>query len=126
MLDRRIETRLLCADLVELQWKDTRGKKFRVIANLEDISVSGACLQVDTEVPLGTSIRMTCPKGELFGIVRYCNFQEIGYYLGIEFDANSRWSQRVYKPEHLLDPRKLAQPAPANRPVKKDGNSHVK
>jgi hypothetical protein len=34
-------------------------------------------------------------------------FREIGYFLGIEFDSGVRWSQRDFKPQHLLDPRKL-------------------
>jgi hypothetical protein len=119
MLDRRIETRMLCADLVDLHWVDQSGKKRRVVANLEDISLSGACIQVDKPIPLSTKVRMTYPKGELVGIVRYCVFREIGYFLGIEFDPNHRWSLRDYRPQHLLDPRRLVRNA-ANRAIKKD------
>ena len=107
MIDRRIETRMLCADLVDFRWKDASGRKKRGVANLEDISVSGACLQVDRPVPLGTTIHITCPAGELSGVVKYCVFRDIGYFLGIEFDAGVRWSQIDYKPQHLLDPRRL-------------------
>ena len=39
--------------------------------------------------------------------IKYCVFREIGYFLGIEFEAGSRWSQQEFKPQHLLDPRKL-------------------
>lgn len=107
MLDRRIEPRLLCADLVELQWKDKTGRTRRSIANLEDISLSGACLQVDRPIPLQVPVRIAYPKGELFGKVRYCVFREIGYFLGIEFEPGCRWSLRIYRPQHLLDPRRL-------------------
>src|SRR5215472_8411124 len=107
MLDRRIEPRMLCADLVDVQWKDQTGRTRRGVANLEDISLSGACLQVDRPVPLGTPFRITYPNGKLNGIVRYCVFREIGYFLGIEFEAGCRWSQRSYRPQHLLDPRRL-------------------
>ena len=48
---------MLCADLVDVQWKDQTGRTRRGVANLEDISRSGACLQVDRPVPLGTSFR---------------------------------------------------------------------
>ncbi len=124
MLDRRVETRILCADLVDLHWKDATGKRRRLVANLEDISLSGACLQVDNPIPLGTNVRMTYPKGELQGIVRYCVFREIGYYLGVEFDPDSHWSQRQYRPQHMLDPRRLVRNA-VNRLVKKDPNTRV-
>lgn len=109
MLDRRIETRMLCADLVDLHWKDQSGKKRRVVANLEDISMSGACIQLDHPLPLGTRVRMTHPNGELVGAIRYCVHREIGYFLGVEFDENCRWSLNDYRPQHLLDPRRLAQ-----------------
>ena len=107
MLDRRIETRMLCADLVDFQWKDTNGRKRRGVANLEDISLSGACLQVDRPVPLGTAIHINYPAGELKGVVKYCVFRDIGYFLGIEFEEGVRWSQTDYRPQHLLDPRRL-------------------
>jgi hypothetical protein len=107
MLDRRIETRMLCADLVDFQWKDANGRKRRGVANLEDISLSGACLQVDRPVPLGSPIHISYPSGELKGVVKYCVFRDIGYFLGIEFEEGVRWSQSSYRPQHLLDPRRL-------------------
>ena len=77
------------------------------MANLEDISLSGACLQVEVAIPLQTAIRITHPNGQLAGIVKYCVFREIGYFLGIEFDSDSRWSLKQFRPQHLLDPRRL-------------------
>ena len=81
---------MLCADLVDVQWKDQSGRTRRGVANLEDISLSGACLQVDRPVPHGTILRMSYPNGELSGIVKYCVFREIGYFLGVEFEADGR------------------------------------
>jgi hypothetical protein len=107
MLDRRVQTRVLCADLVDLQWKDKSGKTRRTIANLEDISLSGACIQVDRPLPLYTTVRIFYPKGELSGQVKYCVFREIGYFLGVEFDEGCQWSQAEFKPQHMLDPRQL-------------------
>ncbi len=107
MLNRRVEPRLLCADMVDVLWKDKGGRAKKSVANLEDISLSGACLQVDVAIPLKTPIRITHAKGHLAGIVKYCVFREIGYFLGIEFDSDSRWSLRQYRPQHLLDPRRL-------------------
>ncbi len=58
-------------------------------------------------IPLQTDLRINYPKGELLGKVRYCVYREIGYFLGIEFEPGCRWSARHFKPQHLLDPRRL-------------------
>ena len=107
MHNRRLEPRMLCADLVDIQWHDQNGRTRRAIANLEDISISGACLQLDSAIPPKTQLRIRYPKGELRGRVCYCVYRDSGYFLGIEFDSGSRWSQHRFRPEHLLDPRRL-------------------
>jgi hypothetical protein len=99
---------LLCADLVEIHWRDKSGRKRRTVANLEDISGSGACLQLETEIPLHTPVVISCPAGDLPGRIRYCVYREIGYFLGVRFDEGVKWSQRQFKPQHLFDPRRLS------------------
>ncbi len=98
---------MLCADLVEVEWKDKTGRTRRNVANLEDISLAGACLQFDTPIPLQTIVHITYPNGELSGTVRYCVFREIGYFAGVEFEPGSKWSERHFRPQHMLDPRRL-------------------
>jgi hypothetical protein len=107
MRERRNEPRLLCADLVELEWRDKGGRRRRTVANLEDISLSGACLQMDVSIPLQTAVKITYATGELNGVVRYCVYREIGYFLGVQFEEGVRWSQRSFRPMHLFDPRRL-------------------
>ena len=75
--------------------------------NLEDISIAGVCLQVDSPIPLETTVRIIHGKGELGGKVKHCVFHEIGYFVGIEFDPGSRWSAKQLKLQRLLDPREL-------------------
>ena len=128
MLNRRVEPRMLCADLVDITWKDQSGRTRRGVANLEDISLSGACLQVDRPVLLGADIRISYPNGELLGFVKYCVFREIGYFLGVEFHPGNQWSQRSYRPQHMLDPRRLLsrtanQPEPDLAPGTAPSNS---
>ena len=108
---------MLCADLVDIRWRDQAGRLRRGVANLEDISISGACLQMDRPVGLGTVFQITYPNGELTGKVKYCVFREIGYFLGIEFDSGSRWTEREFKPQHLLDPRRLVTHTDADKPL---------
>jgi len=107
MQDRRSEPRLLCADLVEVEWKDPSGRRRRAVANLEDISLSGACLQLDVAIPLETIVKISHGQGELTGTVRYCIYREIGYFLGIRFEPGSKWSRNEFEPRHLFDPRRL-------------------
>ncbi len=102
----------MCADLVDVRWRDKSGRSRRTVANLEDISLTGVCLQVDVQVPLTTTVRISYPEGEFLGVVKYCQFKEIGYYLGIQFEDGYRWSRARFKPQHLLDPRKLLKPVP--------------
>ena len=108
MQDRRTEPRLLCADLVEVEWKDKSGRSRRAVANLEDISLSGACLQMDSAIPLHTRIKIHYDKGQMNATIRYCVYREIGYFLGVQFEEGMKWSQRSFRPMHLFDPRRLA------------------
>jgi hypothetical protein len=105
--DRRIDDRLLCAELVQMIWHDEMGRERRKIANLEDISLTGVCLQVEHPIAAGTAIVMQYGDGELLGTVRYCRQQDLGCFLGVELSEGSRWSSQHYKPEHLLDPKDL-------------------
>ena len=112
MRERRSEPRLLCADLVEVDWTEASGRRRKAIANLEDISLSGACLHLDETIPLHTRVRISFSKGSLAGEIRYCVYREIGYFLGVQFEEGSKWSQRTFKPQHLLDPRRLVKGSP--------------
>jgi hypothetical protein len=110
MQERRLEPRMLCADLVDVKWRDTGGEDRMTVANLEDISVTGACLQLDDPIPLHVNVRITHPKGELQGRVRYCVYRDIGYFLGVQFDADSQWERKDFRPQHMFDPRRLMTP----------------
>ena len=107
MLRERSESRMLCADLVDIRWKDKTGRGRKATAILEDISTSGACVQIEGPIPENTIVKICHPKGQLQGTVRYCVYREIGYFLGIEFAPGSRWSAQHFRPQHLLDPRRL-------------------
>jgi hypothetical protein len=105
---RRRDKRLLCADLVELIWRDNKGRETRRIGNLDDICVNGVCLQLEMPLPVGTSIQMQCARGVFHGTVRYMLHREDSYVVGVEFDMGTRWSRKLFVPRHLLDPGTLA------------------
>ena len=107
MQERRENERLLCAELVQLVWEDPGGCERRKIANLEDISLCGLCLQLETVLGVGTRLRVLYGDGELVGIVRYATHRDGAYFLGVQLDDSSRWSTRHFRPQHLLDPSEL-------------------
>jgi hypothetical protein len=109
--NRRDNDRLLCAELVQLIWRDESGRQSRRVANLEDISLSGICLQVENPIPVGTTLTMEYGDGALVGTIRYCRFQDCGYFLGVELAEGCRWSSQHFRPEHLLDPSELVDQA---------------
>jgi len=98
---------MLCADLVKVEWRDKSGNDHTLVANLEDISLSGVCLQLEEDVPVQAIVLITHEKGTFEGRVRYCVFKDIDYFLGVEFEPGHRWNAKQFKPMHLLDPRRL-------------------
>lgn len=114
MAERRSEIRMMCADLVEVSWRDPSGKSRKAQAVLEDISASGACLQLETALPLGVVVRWGSQKKEFAGVVRYCVYREIGYFAGVQLDPACRWSKSKYRPQHLLDLERLMYPNPSS------------
>ncbi|MFN7939081.1 MAG: PilZ domain-containing protein [Bryobacteraceae bacterium] len=109
--DRRSEQRLWCSDLVTIWWKeDDKRWKRRGVGVLEDISPSGACIQLEEPLPKGVRLRIKHPEWKVEGEIRYCVFREEGYFLGVLLDENSKWSRQAFKPKHLIDPAKVPQP----------------
>jgi hypothetical protein len=103
----RAEIRMLCADMVEVCWKEPAGRTCKSTALLEDISPSGMCLQFEIPVSIGTHVEVHCPGDKLSGTVRYCVYREIGYFVGIRLEPSNRWSRQHFEPQHLLDLEEL-------------------
>src|SRR5580700_2700 len=110
MNERRFESRFLCADLVRVDWiADAEGNSRTVEALLEDISALGACVQVEERIPLGTSVSMSVSSGppgarqdtQLAGDVSYCVYRDYGYFVGIRFSDETRWSSGIFEPQHM-------------------------
>ena len=106
MPERRAEPRFLCSDLVKLRWRDA-GNDHSELVVLENISSSGASVQSVVSISEGAEVLMICGKCEFRGIVRSCYWRDDGYFIGIAFDADSKWSKAKYKPKHLLDPSQV-------------------
>lgn len=104
--ERRESKRLLCSDLVQLQWVESGGAHYREIAILENLSLAGVGLFTGVAVPEGTEVEIVANDVQLVGYVKQCIFRENGYIVGLELDSKSKWAQaagRDFLPEHLLD-----------------------
>jgi len=110
MQDRRTKPRMLCADLVDVEYQDQAGKEQQITANLDDISTNGVCLQTEESIEIGTRLQIKHSRGQFAGDVRYCKFiKDAGYFLGVEFVGDCQWTRKQFKPMHLLDPRRLVE-----------------
>jgi hypothetical protein len=116
MDERRFESRFLCADMVRVEWKadagpgalpGAGGEILRAVeAVLEDISALGACVQVEEQIPPGTAVSISLAAGnkaQLSGSVSYCVFRDYGYFVGIRFANETRWSSGIFEPQHLTN-----------------------
>ena len=106
-VEQRIDPRMMCAELVEVHWNDKAGRRHRDVANLEDISLSGACVQLEEPMQTGTRITVNHGDGEMPATVRYCLYRDSAYFLGLQFDDGCRWSTKRFRPQYMLDPREL-------------------
>jgi hypothetical protein len=107
---------MLCADMVQVCWRDKSGRLRKYTALLEDISQSGMCLQFEVPVPVGARVEVQCPGELLSGTARYCFYREIGYFVGVELEDSSKWSRRHFEPQHLLDLEQLVRRRAAKAP----------
>jgi hypothetical protein len=126
MIEQRLESRFLCADLVKVDWHSAEvpdtcsgvgavgarvvKDNFRTVeAVLEDISALGACVQVEVPIPLGSAISISAgPRRggikeptRFSGVVSYCVYRDYGYFVGIRFSKETRWSSGIFEPRHL-------------------------
>ena len=113
MNERLMERRILCADLVEVGWRDQTGQQHAAIANLEEISTQCATLTLEAALSVGTTVQIRCLRGTFTGAVSYCHDEpDFGCIAGIEFVGGTRWDMRKYRPRHLLDPLSVAGDGP--------------
>ncbi|HTS29392.1 MAG TPA: PilZ domain-containing protein [Bryobacteraceae bacterium] len=99
--ERRKEPRYMCSELVRVLI--AAEAPAGTVANLEDISPSGACVQVESPIPVGTAVEIVCSTCRFKGKVRYCRFVEIGYDVGVELEPRGAWDRSRFAPEHLLE-----------------------
>ena len=102
MAEKRREPRYMCSELVNVLIRYEDHTVQEAIANLEDISPSGACVQLDDAVRLGADIEIVCSACSFKGKVRNCRHADGRYDVGVAFDESGAWDASRYEPAHLL------------------------
>ena len=100
MAERRSEPRYMCSELVNILIHHDDQTVQEAIANLEDISRSGACVQLEEAIRLGADIEIVCPTCRFK--VRNCRYAGGRYDVGVAFDHPRAWDATRYQPAHLL------------------------
>jgi hypothetical protein len=113
--ERRLESCMLCADLVQVCWSDATGQPHSVVANLEEISTHGAQLVLEAPVPRGTKLVLRMAWGDIAATASACRDEpDFGFALTVRLPKKGRWESH---PRHHFIPTELGQPAPEQKQV---------
>ncbi len=99
--------RYLCSKLVSVQVPATGGEERVIDGNLEEISPSGAYLNVEEPIQKELSVRFTCSdiqgRHEFGGVVTGSSEDpDAGYYIEIRFHPGTTWSPAAFQPNHMI------------------------
>jgi hypothetical protein len=93
----------LCSELVSLTRLSGDGVAQKLDGNLEEIGEFSALILTQAPVSPGTKIRVSGKVHALHGFVRSCTFDRLlGFFVEIGLDEESRWTEKWFRPEHLL------------------------
>jgi len=76
--------------MVEVRWEDEENQPQKALALLEDISPSGACVQLETPFPWAPKFTGIAPNRASPAMCAYCDYREIGFFVGVEFSDACR------------------------------------
>jgi hypothetical protein len=93
----------LCSELVSVA-RLSGGRPAKVLdGNLEEIDERSAVILLQDAVPIGTRVRVKGKTQEMNGRVKSCTFDRVlGFFIEVWLDAESRWSEKWFVPEHLF------------------------
>lgn len=104
--------RYLCSQLVDLKFSTTgpglNSADNRTV-NLEEIWASGAVLESEELVAVGTKVEIRCEAAFFAGSIVSAKQHEFGWRLKMEFSPMTPWNSEQFRPEHLLDLSKLGE-----------------
>jgi hypothetical protein len=97
--------RVWCSEILSLQWESRSGRPRTVTVNLEEIGQSSALFLSEEPIPSSARLRFACGGSEFRGRVIAQTFSKgLGYFVEMAFARACRWSPRLYRPKHFLNP----------------------
>jgi hypothetical protein len=94
--------RYLCSHLVALK-NNSRAPAVNLFANLEEIWATGAVLEAEEPVDVGTNLELRGGAATFVGHIVQVERHELGWRLEVEFSSMTPWSVEKFAPQHLLD-----------------------
>ena len=102
MHDSKPTCRNLCSELVFISRADRRGRP-TILGNLEEIGEWFAEVLTECAFPRHSTVRIVSKSHQLEGVVEYCKRQHpLGFFVKVKLSPESRWSDRWFTPQHLL------------------------
>ena len=101
--ERRVSPRHMCSDFVQIDWMSHNNRRSSHIGVLEDVSPEGLCVNLDVPAPVGRTVHLHTRGFEGEAEVRYCDWGELGYQVGLEFLDGCTWDPQKWQPKHLLE-----------------------
>jgi hypothetical protein len=99
----RIAKRYLCSQRAAVICSDRDGWSHTVSGNLEEIEEESALVLADGPISPGKKVRILCGLKQLKGTVEaYVHDDLLGFFVAVQFDSDSQWSERWFRPHHLL------------------------
>ena len=108
----------LCSELVTITGKLANGRVQSLRGNLEEIGEWSAVVLAERPWARGSQVSIKTDRQCLQGVVKSFDYDPtLGYFTTISLNAESRWSQEWFTPEHLLALWSLeSETAPAHAP----------
>ncbi len=103
--------RAMCSHLVLLGIQGTG--RAPVWANLEEIDAFGAVIAAEEAWPTQIEIRIESEGFTAPAYIQRCRERETDFALTVEFAAGFRWSEDVWRPDHLVAPATKSEAAGA-------------
>ncbi len=100
--DKRRHVRALCSELVQICFRDQRGRRIQETAVLEDLAEKGVRLSLSLPLTPGCQVAFQAGEFEASARVSYCELADSGFAVGLEFAGDFRWDEKEWAPEHLL------------------------
>ena len=96
------KSRHFCSEQVSVVCSDLGGWWHTVPANLEEIDEWSATVLSEASISKGKHVRILCASNQLRGVVTACEKDELGFFIDVKLDPDSRWSERWFTPQHFL------------------------